>query len=704
MPDYRRVFDAAPAAYVVLTPELAIVDANRAYLEATGSTREQLVGTSLFDAFPAPPESADCVRGSLARVLSTREPDTLPLIRYPVRRHAGSEAEDRYWWATSIPLLDDEGEVEFILHHTLDVTTVIDGTAPPAGESTAQRGSASDGINTQLEIERRHMRLMFEQAPGFVGVTHGPDHVLELANKSFYQLVGHRDVLGKPIREALPELGGQGFFELLDEVYRSGEAYVGRGVRVALQTSPGSPHVERHVDFIYQPITAADGSTSGIFIQGHDVSEAYKLAQEITHRTTHDDLTGLVNRREFERRLEPAIQAARNGGPRSTLLFLDLDQFKIVNDVSGHVAGDELLRLLTRVLCEQVRPGDTLARLGGDEFALLLQGCSGPEASRIANELRRLIGDIDFSWGNRVFNCSVSIGAVPFGAESELHDILSAADSACFLAKEKGRNRVHVYRMDDAEISARRQEMDWIGRLRSALQEQRLVLFAQRIAPLGKDHGGKVRRELLLRLRENGELVSPAAFIPAAERYNLMPAIDRHVVCAVLRHLGMLPPDVRRQASFAINISGATFGDHEFLPFVEEQVAAHDVDPRHICFEITETTALANPGQTAMAMTRLKEQGFSFALDDFGSGMASFSYLKQLPVDFLKIDGSFVRNILDDAVDQAIVESVANVAHVMGIKTVAEYVENDEVCRLLASIGIDYAQGFAVHRPEPLIN
>lgn len=711
MIDYQQTFQHDPHALMVLTPDLVIVDANPAYLAKLDATLEAIKGRPVFDAFPPRGNGAmRQARASLEEVVRTGKAHTLDLLYFPVLRQMpdGQVWEERFWSITNTPILGADGSVSHILHCVTDVTGLIDpGLGQPAdGQHNLEelrQATVARRINRALVTERSHLRHLMQQAPGFVAVGRGPEHVFELANEAYYSLVGHRDILGKPVRHALPELEGQGFFELLDRVYTTGEPFIGRAMPVQLRPQPDGPTVERHIDFIYQPILDDAGEVSGVFVQGHDVSEAYQLSQEVSYQAAHDSLTGLANRREFERCLRIAIDEIE-GEAMHSVLYLDLDQFKIVNDTCGHSAGDELLRHVSMILGQQVAPHDTLARLGGDEFGVLLCHCPEATAERIAHELREVVSKIEFSWAQRVFPCSISIGVASFGAGiGNIEQVLSAADSACFLAKEKGRNRVQVYRTEDQELATRRREMDWAVRLREALREDSFILYVQGMVPLQARHPPRRRLEVLIRLRdEDGSLVPPMAFIPAAERYGIMPAIDRWVITRALAYLEQQNQAHAERIQLSINLSGATLNDEGFAPFVEEILMRTDVDPEQIVFEVTETSALVNLTATAKLLARLKAAGVSFALDDFGSGMSSLGYLKHLPVDYLKIDGLFIRNIATDRVDCAMVEAIAKVASVMGIQTVAEFVETQDVMDLLAGMGIDFAQGYGVHVPEPL--
>ncbi len=443
----------------------------------------------------------------------------------------------------------------------------------------------------------------------------------------------------------------------------------------------------------------------GAVLVFHDVSDARRLADEMTYQATHDALTDLVNRREFERRLEKAIQSATLHGHQHALAYLDLDQFKIVNDTCGHSAGDELLRQITGLLRLTLRANDTLARLGGDEFGVLLETCPPYFALQIAENLRNIIGDFHFVWDDKTFPISVSIGLVSFGGQGPerkgLTEILRIADSACYTAKDLGRNRIHVYEADDNAMNKRHGELDWYTRIYRAMEQNRLVLYVQKIVSLNGADPYQEHVEILLRLvGEDGQIVPPMAFIPAAERYGLMPEIDRWVIRTAFAHIAGLPHAAR--SLFSINLSGGSLNDEKALLFICEQLATSGVPPDSICFEITETAAIANLLNARAFIVALREKGCKFALDDFGSGMSSFAYLKHLPVNFLKIDGCFVKDIVNDGVDAAMVTAINNIGHVMGLETIAEFVENEEILAILSGIGVDFAQGYGIGYPVPI--
>src|SRR6476620_3886359 len=458
------------------------------------------------------------------------------------------------------------------------------------------------------------------------------------------------------------------------------------------------------IDYSVAPIRDRAARTVGAVLVVQDMSRERQYAARLSNLASHDALTGLLNRREFEQRVRAIVEHREAEEGQHAVLYLDLDQFKVVNDTSGHAAGDELLRQVGALLRPRLREGDVLARLGGDEFGVLLPHCPPAPALRIAEALRKAIIDFRFAWKNRSFTIGVSIGLVNLAeGPHTLASVLSAADAACYLAKDKGRNRVQVYRPEDDEVALRRGEMEWVNRLHRALAEDRLCLYAQPMHAMHSTGTEVLHQELLVRLiDENNELIQPITFIPAAERYHLMPSIDRWVIRTAFRLLAD-----RRAAgdasalsgTYAINLSGASIGDDQFLDYVRERFSRFRIPHRSICFEITETTAVTSLSKAAEFIGAMREPGCRFALDDFGVGVSSFTYLKQLPVDFLKIDGSFVKNMLHDPVDAAMVEAIHRIGRVMGKQTIAESVETAAALDALRSVGVDYAQGNAIAPP-----
>jgi diguanylate cyclase (GGDEF)-like protein/PAS domain S-box-containing protein len=462
---------------------------------------------------------------------------------------------------------------------------------------------------------------------------------------------------------------------------------------------------ELYIESTASPIRDGKGVVTGGVLVFHDVSESRELNRRLSYHASHDILTGLVNRREFESRLERALKSARARETAYALLYLDLDQFKIVNDSCGHSAGDTLLHQLGNLLKAKIRWRDTLARLGGDEFGVLLESCNLEEAMQTAEDLRAAIGDYKFMWDDRAFRLGVSIGVVPITADNEdVAALLSAADSACAAAKEAGRNRIHSFQENDIDLMRRRREMQWAARINNALEENRFELFRQTIMPLQMEEEG-AHYEILLRMRdENGGVISPGLFIGAAERYNLTPAIDRWVIRQAFRWLVSEADERERLMLCSINLSGQSLGDEKFLPFVIDQFQMSGLDATKICFEITEHAAVASYSQAVRFINALKELGCKFALDDFGEGMSSFGYLKHLPVDFLKIEGGFVKEMLHDPIDREMVRSINEIGHLTGKQTIAEFAENEDIITMLRGMGVDYAQGYGVSEPKRVSN
>lgn len=439
-------------------------------------------------------------------------------------------------------------------------------------------------------------------------------------------------------------------------------------------------------------------------IREGSVRKAKRLAEStLEHMAYHDSLTDLANRREFERRLAHALQDAKETGRHHVLLYLDLDQFKIVNDTSGHVAGDELLRQISKILNRHIRSDDTLARLGGDEFGVLLRGCDASHARRVAETLCEEVREYRFVWNSKPSSVSLSVGMVVINsAYNSISELLSHADLACYAAKDRGRNNVQLYQSDDSEMQKRKADMQWTSRLQHALQTDSFFLCHQEMVPLQAHNADGFRTEFLVRLQQGNDIVPPGAFIPAAERFGLMPRIDRRVIDMAFRYLDRTALGRQPTGTFFINLSGSSLSDDELYGYIRNLVDKYSILPERVCFEITETSAIANLNHTIRFIEQSRKDGFEFALDDFGSGMSSFSYLKALPVDYLKVDGGFVRNLLDDPIDLSIVDACNRIGHAAGLKTIAEFVENDAIKERLTELGLDYAQGFGIAKPKPL--
>ena len=436
----------------------------------------------------------------------------------------------------------------------------------------------------------------------------------------------------------------------------------------------------------------------GVVLVLRDISKERKLVRKIAHQATHDELTGLTNRRGFETQLQYAIDNRRSDAIQYSFCYIDLDEFKVVNDTCGHTAGDELLKLISSKIKKHIRKDDVLARLGGDEFGILLTNCDIKVAKKIANSIREEVKKTQFLWDSKLFTVGASIGLVFIDNHTEsITDVLSAADSACYIAKEKGRDTVHIYTPNDEAIAEHIGLMQWPTRIRSALKEHNFVLFKQLITPTKADNKKPIT-EFLIRLKsDDGDMIPPMAFIPAAERYNLMHEID----CWVIQHaISEIESLGISNMLYSINISGQSLGKADLYEYIAKNITRTGINPNQLCFEITETAAITNQESALTLITQLKKLGCSFALDDFGTGLSSFSYLKSLPVDILKIDGVFIRNMVSDKIDQSLVKTINQIGHELDLKTIAEWVESDESKTLLTDMGVDYLQGYYIREPE----
>jgi len=473
-----------------------------------------------------------------------------------------------------------------------------------------------------------------------------------------------------------------------------------RGLMVAREGTE-----ERSVELSAAPLMSSRGEVVGAVIVIRDVSELRGFTRQISYQASHDALTGLVNRREFERRLQEALDTARGNGARHVLCYLDLDRFKAVNDTCGHMAGDSMLREVAALIKDAVRDSDTVGRLGGDEFGLLLVGCPLEKARQIADDVVRAIGDYRFVWKDKIFNIGVSVGLVEISRESGMLDeLLNAADSACYVAKKSG-NHVHVYSARDEAVARHRGEIQWLQQLQAALRESRFELLAQPIVATSTEAPARgPALEVLLRLQDEStpEGIPPGDFLRAAERYRLMPEVDRWVVQTALAALGRGGIRLPKGRSLAINLSGQTLGDPQFLEFVVDCLDRTGVTPQQLCFEVTENSVITNIDHARRFIGVLHGMGCEFALDDFGRGLSSFGNLKNLPLDYLKIDGTFIRNLASDTVNQAMVAAMIKLARTLKFRVIAEQVEDTGALEAATRMGADYVQGFQVGRPQPL--
>jgi len=529
---------------------------------------------------------------------------------------------------------------------------------------------------------------------------------IEYLNPVAEKLTGweRSEALGRPLPEIFrlsEPAGDQDVEGLLGQCLEDGRSFR-LAERVTLEARDGRRYA---IESTCAPIRVENGGLIGAVLIFQDVSDKRLMALQLAHQATHDELTGLLNRQAFDGHLQRALEEARNRESSHVLCYMDLDQFKLVNDTCGHLAGDELLCRVAGLLQESTRDTDLMARLGGDELAVLLTRCTLAQAERQVNEFHRALQQLRFTWRDKTFAVGASIGLVPITREFKtVAHLLSAADHACYAAKEKGRNRVQVYQEDDATFIRRHGEMNWVVRIQQTLEQNRFRLFAQQIQPLSAHIPPGLYFEVLLRMVEDdGRIHLPSDFIRAAERYGLMRSIDRWVIRTCIRTLADQPPPFLDLLQIcAINLSAASLGDEAFLDFVDDELATSAVPPGKLCFEITETAAIENLPQARKLLSHLAAKGVRFSLDDFGTGMSSYGYLKELPVAFLKIDAKFIKDLVTDPLDQAMVESINQVGHVMGIETVAEGVTNAAVVERLKLLGVDYAQGNWISPPRPL--
>ncbi|MGH1538302.1 MAG: EAL domain-containing protein [Gammaproteobacteria bacterium] len=460
---------------------------------------------------------------------------------------------------------------------------------------------------------------------------------------------------------------------------------------------------EHPIELSATPNSSLNIETGGLVLIFKDASETNRLTQKISHQASHDALTGLLNRQEFELRLEGAIASAATHDVQHVLCYLDLNQFKIINAQAGHTAGDIVLKQAAEHMKQHMRSIDVFARLGGDEFALLLVNTTADQAKVIAQELINTIRSSTFKWRDQHFEIGISIGLITIDKHSQdpAH-MLTRAELACFTAKDHGRNKLHIHRKEDDELTRRHTEMMRAAGVTGALQEDRFRIYCQPIVALSPENTEALHYELLIRLTDpKGDLIMPASFIPAAERYGLMTSLDRWMISTAFRSYN----DIFGRESgvqIAINLSGNSLNDDSLLGFIKGEISKTEIEPSRVCFEITETAAISNLDQVSQLILELKKIGCRFALDDFGSGLSSFTYLKNLPVDYLKIDGSFVHDMIDDTIDHAMVEAINQVGHIMGIGTIAECAESEEVVDMLRELGVDYAQGYAMGSPVPI--
>ncbi len=663
----------------VLVHREVILYANRQFASFVGVDRVELIGRRLSDLVP--PEYAELVSDNIRR------------------RLAGENAAERY----EIDMIGLQGQlsrleiastlVEYAKGNALLITGVE--ILPTQTVQTLRLAAETAGEPQLLALNSLAEAIIATDKDGRITFINPAAQVLTATEGGA--------ATGKLLEEIVSLVDESDRRRLSDPVHQAltSGAPVNLSRRALLLSRNNG--AERSIELSASPIRNADRELVGAVVLLHDVTEMRGLARQMSYQATHDALTGLINRREFERRLEEAIESGQRGDGQHVLCYLDLDRFKLVNDTSGHIAGDSMLREVAKLLRDAVRDSDTVGRLGGDEFGTLLVGCPLEKARQIADDVCRAVNDHRFVWKDKIFNIGVSVGLVEISRESgTLEELLAAADTACYVAKKQGSGRVAVYSARDEALARHTGEIQWLQRLQGALKENRFHLYQQVIVPAHGEEGGPAM-EVLVRLRdESGNELVPADFMRAAERYRLMGLVDRWVVQTTLAALGRGAIAVPSDRSVAINISGQTLGDVQFLEFVVECLDSTGVAPGQVCFEITESAVIANLDHARRFVGVLHGMGCQFALDDFGSGVGSFSNLKTLPLDYLKIDGSFMRNLARDTVNQAMVTAMIKLARTLNFRVIAEQVEDTAALDAARRIGVDFLQGYAIGRPQPL--
>jgi len=677
----RTVIDADPHFIYVENRHGQIMLSNQSLARRFGLTPEQMVGHTFAD-FVADPE--------FVRTLIDDDKAILTQTQDRIEREArfvDQAGQVRWAYTVKAPITNEAGEIEQLIGVSIDIT---------------ERKRAEEAL-----FEAKERAQVTLHSIGDAVITTDGHASVDYLNPVAEALTGWTmaEAQGRPLCEVFRIVNEQTRQPAPDPVARCLQE--GKIVGLANHSVLFGRHGQEYdIDDTAAPIRGRDGQVLGAVLVFHDVSENRRLVRQLAHDATHDALTGLINRPEFERRLERALASAQQYGVQHALCYLDLDQFKIVNDTAGHTAGDELLKQINTLLSGMFRERDTLARIGGDEFGLLLENCPLDRAQVIAQTVVSTLREHRFHWEDRSYQIGVSIGLVPItAATQDTTQLLTQADVACYTAKELGRNRVHLYQTEDTETTQRHGDILGAAGLRDALEQGRFRLHYQPIVPLHAPDPRPVRYEVLLRVAyqrgpdETSELVLPAAFIPAAERYGLMNAIDRWVIQTAFRdYAGGIG---QTGARIAINLSGNSLSDETLLAFIEAQFAAHAFPPERVCFEITETAAIQNLRRALELLAALKRRGSQLALDDFGSGLSSFHYLKTLPVDYLKIDGSFVKDMLDNPSDSALVAAINQMSHTLGIQTIAEYTHSQAIVERLRELGVDYAQGYFFGQPAP---
>lgn len=704
---FESIFDTCDFGLIVLNSESRIIQWNQWMQNHTGVDEADALSQKFDKLFP------NNTKGSLARAINNA-----------IQRHQGSvishslnrrplplfkSDQSSVHQHTIVKSLFDNSQDVFCVIQIFDISAAVirDTQLQSQAESLQSQAESLQNLTDKLVLEKEQAQVTLQSIADAVITTDAGGRIV-IMNKVAEQLCGwnYQSAQGQSITE---------IFRVIDDKTRitvPNPAIFCLSNRKESVNDTDLVLVDRHniehaITQSAAPIIGSNNELLGSVLVFRDVSESRRIAAQMNWQAKHDGLTGLLNRTELESQMEQLLKSPRKADQTLVFLYLDLDQFKVVNDTCGHSAGDQLLRQLSDLILTWLRDDDLVARLGGDEFGIVLRSCNETDGMRIADNLRENIEQFRFAWREQIFAIGVSIGLVEFRTESgSIEDILSAADSACYAAKDSGRNRVCIHQPEKDNASTQQLEMQWISRIQSALDNNRFCLYLQRIAPISNHSNHREHYEVLVRMQDtDGKIIPPGAFIPAAERFSLMTQIDRWVIRDLFQSMQCLKSTFKNgMPVFSINLSGPYLNGGKFLDETLQFLDEFNVAAENICFEITETAAIAHLKNAVHFITTLKDRGCTFALDDFGSGLSSFTYLKNLPVDYLKIDGHFVKDIHTDPVDRAFVESINQIGHVMGLKTIAEFVENKNILQHLRNIGVDYAQGYGIHAPSPLLD
>jgi len=575
------------------------------------------------------------------------------------------------------------------------------GTIFRNGEAVSTRGIFRD-ITETVKLEKSHKAIearyqtLYDNAPDIYSIINTQGEFVSI-NRTGAEILGYEvnELIGQAATMVIHPEDQERVLAYITE--RFSDPAESNGIEYRKIRKDGS------VLWIHQRVSLDHGAHQPrMLVLCRDITEQHELRKQLSYQATHDELTQLINRREFDNRLRRMLVLSNSStDDHHVLCYIDLDQFKVINDTCGHSAGDELLRQIAGLLSRQIRSRDTLARLGGDEFAILMEHCPLEQAEVLANRIREKVEDFRFQWKARRFSIGASIGVVPVQHSGSVEDVLSLADSACYEAKQLGRNRVHVFHHGDRAIIGKMGDGRWASRITEALDNNAFNLFAQKIAPCSGAGKGQ-RMEILLRLRDVDTTINPGAFMPVAERYNLSGKLDRWVLDQTMTWFEQHPEALAELELCSINLSALSLCDDTFRNYALERIGRSEIPAEKLCFELTETAAISNITQATQFMHALRKKGCLFALDDFGSGLSSLAYLKDLPVDIVKIDGAFIRNIVNSDVDRMMVKSICEIARMMNMKTTAEYVESEEALKIVRETGIDFAQGFHIGHPVPI--